>query len=129
MESRTAFGLRTQLDTTGDVTHCGRQLPPQKGSDQDLKRVGATTVGGRIVAVAAVLSVSFDSMDSGTIDRKKFALGLRHERGPVWVKAIVGPTRRRRAPLYVAQVFVGPEPPGWTEATWNYESCTFVAAR
>lgn len=68
-------------------------------------------------------------MDSGTVERKRFAAEVRARRGHVWVRAIVGPSRRRRAPLYVAHVFVGPKPPGWTEATWRYESCTFLAAR
>lgn len=68
-------------------------------------------------------------MDSGTVDRARFAGSVKDERGPVWVRAVLGPIRRRRAPLYAAYVFVGPQPPGWTEATWRYESCTFTAAR
>lgn len=68
-------------------------------------------------------------MDSGTIDRGRFAASVSDERGPVWVRAVLGPLRRRRAPLYAAYVFVGPQPPGWKHATWRYESCTFTAAR
>lgn len=68
-------------------------------------------------------------MDSGTVDRTRFAASVASERGPVWVRAIVGPVSRRRAPLYAAYVFVGPQPPGWQEATWRYESCTFTAVR
>lgn len=68
-------------------------------------------------------------MDSGTINRAKFTAGIAAERGAVWVRAVIGPTSRRRAQLYAAYVFVGPNPPGWREATWRYESCAFVAAR
>jgi hypothetical protein len=68
-------------------------------------------------------------MDTGTVNRDRFAASLRDERGPVWVRAIVGPVGRRRAPLYASYVFVGPQPPGWQEATWRYESCTFIALR
>ncbi len=73
--------------------------------------------------------VSFGRMDTGMVSDDKFAASLRDERGPVWVRAIVGPVSHRRAPLYAAYVFVGPQPPGWQEATWRYESCTFIAAR
>src|SRR6266498_3154398 len=68
-------------------------------------------------------------MDSGTVDRAQFAGRVKDERGPVWVRAVLGPLSRRRAPLFAAYVFVGPQPPGWVEATWRYESCTFTAAR
>lgn len=85
-----------------------------------------TGTAGRIVRL---LSVSFDRVDSGTIGRRRLPVVIRDERRPVWVRAIVGPSSQRRAPLYMAHVFVGPQPPGWAETTWRYESCTFLAAR
>jgi hypothetical protein len=68
-------------------------------------------------------------MDSGTIDRAQFADSVRDARGPVWVRAVLGPVHRRHAPLYAAFIFVGPQPPGWKYVTWRYKSCTLTAVR
>jgi hypothetical protein len=67
-------------------------------------------------------------MDTGSVTPDEFATQLRAVRRRAWVRAILGPMQRGRAPLYQLSAVIGPQPPGWSSGIWRYEACTFAAA-
>jgi hypothetical protein len=66
-------------------------------------------------------------MDQGNLTIDELRALLARDRRRAWVKLVVGPEEDGTAPIWAAQVTVGPKPPGWQTRRWAYPDCHFIA--
>lgn len=66
-------------------------------------------------------------MDSGQLDIAELQAQLVERDDSAWLLAVAGPVAGRAAPLWQAEIVVGPTQEWWSERVWTYETCTFVS--
>lgn len=66
-------------------------------------------------------------MEQGISTPDEFRAQLRQRRGRAWISAVIGEPVDGVAPLLHALIVVGPRPERWTERTWTYGECSFIA--